>query len=325
MKKRLRKECNKQGIALLIYKAIMTEAVTMVIVLGMIGIMVEQILAGQQDMEVILNTMLESITALSSSGWGYLLAIAVGTVVLLLWKKPRFFRREIMRQGRPMGFGSFALILSLFMSAQLLSQIGIIIMNIMLSILGIDLMGYMEMAASIDTDNFSMWLYAGLGAPIFEELLFRGLVMRSLEPYGKKIAILVSALLFGFYHGNPLQAPFAAMVGLVLGYVAMEHNIVWAMVLHMFNNLIFADCLPRLLGSMPEILSTLIIYAVLFAFAIAAAVLLIVKRRQLVAHLKKDPIMPWQFNGAFLSPLLLVLVGSCVGDMLLFMLMVAIA
>ena len=149
--------------------------------------------------------------------------------------------------------------------------------------------------------------------------------MRSLEPYGKKIAILVSALLFGFYHGNPLQAPFAAMVGLVLGYVAMEHNIVWAMVLHMFNNLIFADCLPRLLGSMPEILSTLIIYAVLFAFAIAAAVLLIVKRRQLVAHLKKDPIMPWQFNGAFLSPLLLVLVGSCVGDMLLFMLMVAIA
>lgn len=325
MKKRLRKECNKQGIALLIYKAIMTEAVTMVIVLGMIGIMVEQILAGQQDMEVILNTMLESITALSSSGWGYLLAIAVGTVVLLLWKKPRFFRREIMRQGRPMGFGSFALILSLFMSAQLLSQIGIIIMNIMLSILGIDLMGYMEMAASIDTDNFSMWLYAGLGAPIFEELLFRGLVMRSLEPYGKKIAILVSALLFGFYHGNPLQAPFAAMVGLVLGYVAMEHNIVWAMVLHMFNNLIFADCLPRLLGSMPEILSTLIIYAVLFAFAIVAAVLLIVKRRQLVAHLKKDPIMPWQFNGAFLSPLLLVLVGSCVGDMLLFMLMVAIA
>ena len=56
-----------------------------------------------------------------------------------------------------------------------------------------------------------------------------------------------------------------------------------------------------------------------------AAVLLIVKRRQLVTHLKKDPIMPWQFNGAFLSPLLLVLVGSCVGDMLLFMLMVAIA
>ena len=325
MKNRLRKECNKQGIALLIYKAIMTETVTMVIVLGMIAVMFEQVLAGQQDMNEILRAMLEEVTALSSSGWGYLLAIAIGTLVLLLWKKPRFFRREIMRQGRPMGFGSFALILSLFMCAQLFSQIGIILMNIILSILGIDLMGYMEMAASVDTDNFSMWLYAGLGAPIFEELLFRGLVMRSLEPYGKRMAILVSALLFGFYHGNPLQAPFAAMVGMVLGYVAMEHNIVWAMVLHMFNNLIFADCLPRLLGNMPDVMANLIIYGILFGFAIVAAVMLIVKRRQLVAHLKKDSIQPWQYNGAFLSPLLLVLVGSCVGDMLLFMLMVMIA
>ena len=318
MEKSFRKVCNHQGIALLVYKMIMNTAVTVAMMMGAIGIIANMLLSGEQDPEALLNGMMEALSSTSGSGWGYLIAILIGMLGMLIWKKPRFLQREILRRGRPMRFDSFVLILSLFMSAQLVSQFGIMIMDLILGIFGKSMSAFMEYSGSVSTDGLSMWLYAGLGAPIFEELLFRGIVMRSMEPYGKRISIFVSALLFGFYHGNPIQAPFAFLVGLVLGYVAMEYNIVWAMVLHMFNNLIFADSIPRLLLDLPIATQDLVLYGLLGVFAIVAILMMVIKRRQLMAALKKDPIQPWQYNGAFLSPMVLILIGSCVVDMALF-------
>ena len=323
MEKALRKECNRQGTALLIYKMIMNVAVTVVMIGGAIGYLLEQMIHGQEDVNILMDGFVESLLQGAGSGWGYILAIAIGVMALLLWKKPSFFRHEILKRGRPMGAGSFLTILCLFMGAQLVSQIGIKLMDGILGVFGKSMTQYLE-AASVDTGNFSMWLYAGLGAPIFEEVLFRGLMMRSLEPYGKRMSILVSALLFGFFHGNPVQAPYAALVGLVLGYVAMEYNIIWAMVLHMFNNLIFADTIPRLLQNLPVNFQNAVVIGLLVVFALTAAILLIVKRRQVLTYLKEDRIQPWQYNGAFLSPVLLVLVAVCVMDMVAFIGMILI-
>ena len=324
MEKSLRKECNRQGIALFIYKMIMSTAVTVVMIGGTIGYLFRQLLQGQVDMEHLLDGFVEHLLQSTGSGWGYMLAIAIGVAILLIWKKPTFFRCEILKKGRPMGVGSFATILCLFMAAQIVSQLGLVVMDGLLGFFGKSMTEYMQSAA-MDTDTFSMWLYAGLGAPIFEEILFRGLIMRSLEPYGKRMSILVSALLFGFFHGNPVQAPYAALVGMVLGYVAMEHNIIWAMVLHMFNNLIFADTFFRLIQELPLDTQNYIVYGVMIAFAIAALILLIVKRRQVMESIRKDIIQPWQYNAAFLSPMILVVIASCVADMALFVLMLMIA
>ena len=324
MEKAFRKVCNHQSAGLLIYKMIMNTAVTVAMLVGAIGVIVDMLLGGEQDPDAFLNGMMQAISDTSGAGWGYMLAIVVGILGILLWKKPRFFRREILRRGRPMDMGSFAAILGVFMSAQLFSLLGLMIMDFILGFFGKSMTAFLESGGSVSTDSLSMWLYAGLGAPIFEELLFRGIVMRSMEPYGKRISILLSALLFGFYHGNPVQAPFAFLVGLVLGYVAMEYNIIWAMVLHMFNNLIFADSIPRLLQDLPVAAQNWLMYGLIFLLALVAAVILIVKRRQVFAFFKKDPIQPWQYNAAFLSPLVLILIGSCVVDMVLFMLMVLI-
>ena len=318
MEKALRKECNTQGIALLVYKLIMNVAVTAAMLIGAIGFVINQLSDPFMDMESLATGLTDYISQAASSGWGYLLAIAIGMTILLVWKKPSYFRHELLKRGRRMGVGSFFVILCLFMSAQLLAQIGMIVMDLILGIWGLSMSGYME-SAGVSTDSLSMVLYVGLGAPIFEEILFRGLVMRSLEPYGKRMAILVSALLFGFYHGNPVQTPYAFLVGLVLGYVAMEYNMIWAMVLHMFNNLIFADSFLRVLNYLPALWAEVVSYGVMIAFALAAIVLLVIKRRQVVAAVKKEIIEPWQYNGAFLSPLLLVVYGSCLLDILLFM------
>ena len=58
-------------------------------------------------------------------------------------------------------------------------------------------------------------------APAAEELLFRGLIQRSLRArYSAAVSIFVSALLFGAFHGDPQALVFATLVGVVLGALA---------------------------------------------------------------------------------------------------------
>ena len=58
-------------------------------------------------------------------------------------------------------------------------------------------------------------------APVVEELLFRGAIQGHLLRKWKKPlwAIVVSSLIFGIVHGNWVQAPFAFVVGLALGWI----------------------------------------------------------------------------------------------------------
>lgn len=60
-------------------------------------------------------------------------------------------------------------------------------------------------------------------APVTEELLFRGLILRSLNArYGSTPAILLSALMFGAFHFDPQALVFASLVGLLLGWIALR-------------------------------------------------------------------------------------------------------
>jgi membrane protease YdiL (CAAX protease family) len=56
-------------------------------------------------------------------------------------------------------------------------------------------------------------------APVTEEFLFRGVILQGfLRNYGRRKAILVSALLFALFHLNPWQFPVAFLLGVVLGW-----------------------------------------------------------------------------------------------------------
>ena len=69
--------------------------------------------------------------------------------------------------------------------------------------------------------------------PIFEEIAFRGILMQSLRRFGDGFALLVSALLFGLFHLNMIQAPYAFLLGLWFGYLVLRTGSLWiSMVLH---------------------------------------------------------------------------------------------
>ena len=66
----------------------------------------------------------------------------------------------------------------------------------------------------------SYWGYLAIGllAPLAEEVVFRGAVLRSLLAQMKPwTAIAISALLFSIVHMNPAQMPFAFLAGILLG------------------------------------------------------------------------------------------------------------
>lgn len=94
--------------------------------------------------------------------------------------------------------------------------------------------------------TWQMWLFVGVVGPVFEEVVFRGVVMRSLAPYGRNFAIVTSSVMFALYHGDFTQGLFAFFVGLLFGFVAMEYSIVWSIALHVTNNAILSGVLPAL-------------------------------------------------------------------------------
>ena len=77
-------------------------------------------------------------------------------------------------------------------------------------------------------------------APIVEEITFRGLGYKLLEPFGKWTAILLVGLLFGLAHGLVEALPILAAFGAGLAYVRMRTGSVYpGMIVHSaFNSLV---------------------------------------------------------------------------------------
>ncbi|MAG51804.1 MAG: hypothetical protein CL405_04385 [Acidimicrobiaceae bacterium] len=72
-----------------------------------------------------------------------------------------------------------------------------------------------------------------VGAPVIEEIFFRGLVLRAFEDrWHPRVALVASSIVFGLIHFQPLQFPALVMFGLISGHLAQRHGrlgrAVWA-------------------------------------------------------------------------------------------------
>lgn len=271
--KSLRRRFTVIGWALVAYYVIMN----ILAMVAMLGDMLVQSLQAAADGNFMAEPDME---ALMNNAWGYILTIAVGLVVMYAWKGGDYWKKEILVKDKPMTAGIFFCMLSFCIGSQMVNSLWISLLEVIMNQFDMSVMTLLE-SVSGTSDSFSMYLYASILAPITEEIFFRGYILRSLRPYGKRFAILGSAFLFGLFHGNLLQTPYAFLIGLVLGYVAMEHNILWAIALHMFNNLVLADLLARLTANLSEMAMGAINLLIFGSFLVASIVILIVKRKEI--------------------------------------------
>lgn len=95
-------------------------------------------------------------------------------------------------------------------------------LNILLELLGITTKaeGYEYLLS--DAYSASLWvglLCTGIIVPVAEELLFRGIIFNILKRRNKLVlAILLSALFYGFYHMNYIQGVYGFVLGCLLAY-----------------------------------------------------------------------------------------------------------
>ena len=76
-------------------------------------------------------------------------------------------------------------------------------------------------------------------APIFEEILCRGLILNTLrKAMPKWVAIVLSSAIFGIIHGNPIQFIYATALGILLGWLYTKYDsILIPMLCHLVFNL----------------------------------------------------------------------------------------
>lgn len=120
-------------------------------------------------------------------------------------------------------------------------------------------------------------------APIIEEVTIRGCIMQPLRRYSEKFAIVISACVFGLIHGNLVQAPFAFLVGLVLGYICIKTDSLWpSIIVHSLNNsisLMFSQMSSYMTTERVNLIYSAFVAAV-FVTAIVAGLLFMSRARK---------------------------------------------
>lgn len=132
--------------------------------------------------------------------------------------------------------------------------------------------------------------------PLVEELGFRGVMLSALRRYGDGFAVLVTAVAFGIFHGNPIQIPFAFCVGLVLGYIMVRtNNLLLCVVIHALNNgisVFFELISPYVSDGMYNLLNVTIAYGLILVGGICAVILLTRYKKQFGSR-KTVVMSPW--------------------------------
>lgn len=109
---------------------------------------------------------------------------------------------------------------------------------------------------------------------IFEELLFRKVMLNGAKKYGTVFSIIFTAVMFGLIHMNIPQAINAVFIGIVFAYVVIKTgSIIPSMILHFVNN----GTQALLMINENNVVMTNIISYVYVALAIIGALIFVLK------------------------------------------------
>jgi len=152
-------------------------------------------------------------------------------------------------------------------------------------------------------------------SPLWEEFVFRKLMIDRLNRLGDAAAMILSAFVFAAYHASLQQFFYAFGAGLVFAHVYLRTGrIRYTIVMHMLVNCLFG-VLPGmfLVTGETDLTISAAIGVVEYACALAGLVLLILERKR-IRLLKGWIRLPKTFPiYAVLNPGMIILIACCVG------------
>lgn len=155
--------------------------------------------------------------------------------------------------------------------------------------------------------------------PLVEEFVFRGVVLNGLRKFGNGFAIFGSAFLFGMFHGNFMQIPFAFVVGLVFALIVVRTGNLWiTIIIHALNNgfSVLCEFLVRYKGETFTTVFSNYIVVLLLAFGLLGAIFLAIKNKDFFKTNRACTAMPFstRFFAMVTNPGMIAVLLFCIGE-----------
>ncbi len=204
-------------------------------IIGMIHafpIILEMASAGNSDLTQLLVAITRSVVSLAP----LMLLCAVAVTVPFYYLIYRSRKQELLTFVSFRGIGAVSIPVLIVFGV----SVNVIFEWLLFLVSGLGFLApyfekYNDLAQYIMGGNLVLNLLAvGIIGPIFEEILFRGLIFGELRKISRvRAALFIQAVLFGVYHLDIIQGSYAVLIGLLLGYVYYRSNsIIAPMIVH---------------------------------------------------------------------------------------------
>ncbi|MBP3596927.1 MAG: CPBP family intramembrane metalloprotease [Clostridia bacterium] len=282
VKKQVKKDVNKVVLGVIIYTIILI-SVIMCSVLGEIIIYSVQnpelINMSNEELEPFFNQILEK-------GTSSVVGVILGTLFLTLFFRKDNIYKKIFCSKKQMSCIAFGKLFCIFMGVQLICNLGISGIETIFNLFGYTTFASIETATGV-SNTISMFIYVSILAPIIEEIIYRGFILRKLENHGKLLAIVISSIIFGFMHENIYQNIFGILIGFVFSYITIEYGIRWSILLHIINNCVLGELFYKVTSFLPiEISETIFIIFEILMFI--GGVYVIIKNKNKIKQYIED-------------------------------------
>ena len=183
------------------------------------------LIAGVVAVQLCLGTQ-ENIAALMGTEWTARISVGLNTLAML--GTIPFTYAMVRKEHLQYGNGKNAILKHAVSKDRILFDCLIVILGVSSALTFNMLLSYIDFSdfsagyREVVRMQYSVSMPAGILiygviSPVAEEMVFRGLVMKRLQRYFSPIvAILVSAFIFGMYHGNIVQGVYAFLLGILI-------------------------------------------------------------------------------------------------------------
>lgn len=161
------------------------------------------------------------------------------------------------------------------------------------------------------TSPFINILYMVICAPVMEEFIFRKLIVDRTVRYGQGVAVLLSGLMFGLFHGNLNQFVYAFAIGMFFAFLyvktgQIKYTIGIHMIVNFFGSIVSVwlmeamnyegymeavsagagmdELMQLVMDYLPGWIAYMIYFCMIIAMVIAGIVLFIVFRKRFVMN-----------------------------------------
>ncbi len=215
----------------------------------------------------------------------YVIAMAAGMTGGILIQR-LICRKEGAIEKKPLSAGSF---LKIVLFAYGLWGIGVVLGNFP-DFFGAEEKGMLDqLLDGLKWEALPMYIYVVIGAPFFEELACRKILLDRLHPYGEGFAAAASGLLFGILHGNSAQFFLAFLLGCLFAMVYLRTGkVIYTMILHAIINL--TATVPDLLKLAGIDIGDIWMKYVIMSLGIIGCIVLLIKRNDPLLHPERTAI-----------------------------------